>query len=91
LTSHVHVAGVQPQLEQVRRWNRWTANRSPQKAEARQKGGRIRARLSCLKKAKKVVKLPVRRMGGYRVSVSAYALPQYAPPVDEPQGGLALG
>lgn len=51
----------------------------------------IRARLSCLKKAKKVVKLPVRRMGGYRVSVSAYALPQYAPAVDDPQGGLTLG
>jgi len=51
----------------------------------------IRARLSCMKKAGKLVKLPVRRMGGYRVSVSAYALPQYAPPVDEPQGGLALG
>lgn len=51
----------------------------------------VRARLSCMKKALKVVKLPVRRMGGYKVSVSAYALPQFAPPVDDPQGGLALG
>ena len=51
----------------------------------------VRARLSCMKKAGKVVKLPVRRMGGYRVSVSAYALPQYAPPVDDPQSGLAFG
>ena len=51
----------------------------------------VRARLSCMKKARKVVKLPVRRMGGYRVSVSAYALPQYAPPVDDAQSGLAFG
>ena len=51
----------------------------------------IRARLSCMKNAGKVVKLPVRRMGGYRVSVSAYALPQYAPPVDGAQSGLAFG
>lgn len=51
----------------------------------------IRARLSCLKKANKVVKLPFRRMGSCKVSISPYALPQYAPPVDEPQGGLALG
>lgn len=51
----------------------------------------IRARLSCMKNAGKVVKLPVRRMGGYKVSVSAYALPQYAPAVDDPQSGLAVG
>ena len=51
----------------------------------------IRARLSCMKKAEKVVKLPFRRMGGCKVSISPYALPQYAPPVDEPQGGLAFG
>ena len=51
----------------------------------------IRARLSCLKRANKVVKLPFRRMGGCKVSISPYALPQYAPPADEPQGGLALG
>lgn len=51
----------------------------------------IRARLSCMKNAGKVVKLPYRRMGGCKVSISPYALPQYAPPVDEPQGGLALG
>ena len=51
----------------------------------------IRARLSCLKKAKKVVKLPFRRMGGYRVAVSPYALPQFAPPIDSPQGSLAIG
>ena len=51
----------------------------------------IRARLSCLKKAKKVVKLPFRRMGGFRVAVSPYALPQFAPPDDNPQGSLAIG
>lgn len=51
----------------------------------------IRARLSCMKKAKKVVKLPFRRMGGCRVNISPYALPQYAPLVDESQGGFALG
>ena len=50
----------------------------------------IRARLSCMKKAGKVVKLPVRRMGGCKVSVSAYALPQFAPPVDDPQAPLGL-
>lgn len=50
----------------------------------------IRARLSCLKKAKKVVKLPFRRMGSCKVNISPYALPQYAPPEDEPQGGLSL-
>lgn len=50
----------------------------------------IRARLSCMKRAGKVAKLAVRRMGGYRVSVSAYALPQFAPPVDDPQAALGL-
>lgn len=48
----------------------------------------VRARLSCLKKAKKLVKLPLRRMGGYRVSVSAYALPQFLPIIESPQGEL---
>lgn len=51
----------------------------------------IRARLSCLKRAGKAAKLPNRRMGGCKVSISPYVLPQYVPPVDDPQGGLSLG
>ena len=51
----------------------------------------VRARLSCMKKARKVAKLSARRMGGYRVAISPYVLPQYVPPVDDPQGGLSLG
>jgi hypothetical protein len=50
----------------------------------------VRARLSCMKKARKVVKLPVCRMGGCRVCVSAYALPQFAPSVDEAQALLGI-
>ena len=48
----------------------------------------VRARISCLKKAGKLVKLPIRRMGGYGVRVSVYVLPRYAPNVDCPQGDL---
>lgn len=51
----------------------------------------VRARLSCMKKARKVAKLPVRRMGACKVNISPYVLPQYVPPVDDPQGGLSLG
>ena len=48
----------------------------------------VRARLSSLMKAGKLVKLNARRMGGYRVNISPYALPKFAPKVDSPQGDL---
>lgn len=51
----------------------------------------IRARFSCMKKAGKVVKLPYRRMGGCRVAISPYVLPQFVLPADSPQGSLAIG
>lgn len=48
----------------------------------------VRARLSCMKKARKLAKLSARRMGGYRVAISPYVLPQFLPPADDPQGDL---
>ena len=48
----------------------------------------IRARLSSLKKAGKLVMLPTRRMGGYGVRISPYCLPQYAPKPDNGQGDM---
>ena len=50
----------------------------------------VRARLSSLMKAGKLVKLTARRMGGYRVNISPYVLPQFAPKVDSPQGDLLI-
>tara|TARA_R110000772_G_scaffold18400_6_gene51407 strand:- start:16888 stop:17256 length:369 start_codon:yes stop_codon:yes gene_type:complete len=46
----------------------------------------IRARLSSMKKAGKLAMLPTRRMGGCRVRISPYCLPQYAPKPDNGQG-----
>ena len=49
----------------------------------------IRARLSSMKAAGKLAMLPERRMGGCKVRISAYCLPQYAPtPDDDGQGEL---
>jgi len=46
----------------------------------------VRARLSCLMKSGKLVKLTARRMGGYKVNISPYVLPQFAPKPEDPQG-----
>tara|TARA_R110000824_G_scaffold31825_2_gene103181 strand:+ start:2155 stop:2535 length:381 start_codon:yes stop_codon:yes gene_type:complete len=48
----------------------------------------IRARLSSLKRAGKLVKLPDRRMGDFKVRISPYCLPQYAPKPDDGQGDM---
>ena len=48
----------------------------------------IRARLTTLKKAGKIVALPDRRMERFGVSNHAYVLPKYGPMPDEDQGDL---
>jgi hypothetical protein len=48
----------------------------------------IRARLSSMKSAGKIAMLPDRRMGGCKVRISPYCLPQFAAKPDGGQGDL---
>lgn len=48
----------------------------------------IRARLSSMKSAGKLAMLPNRRAGDYKVRISPYCLPQYAPKPDDGQGDM---
>jgi hypothetical protein len=48
----------------------------------------IRARLSSMKSAGKLSMLPDRRMGDFKVRISPYCLPQFAPKPDDGQGDM---